>query len=290
MMRTKSSLVVQWLIVAGTVVCLGMMQGQNTRAPAPGGKPGPPPIAKKHLLVIGATGGFHHGSTSDGMATFWKMGKESHVWDTELKTDFDWITKKNPGSEAHSLPFFDAIVFVNTTGTMKLDEEQKKALLSFVHDDGKGLILAHAALDSNYDWPEWAEMTGGWFEAHPFNTVDAPVIVEDQNFPATRHFAKYIRMHDEMYSAKNWSRDKVNVLMRLNDSKMDFASRPRTRPDHDQAITWSKMYGKGRVFWSTFGHTKEAWENPDVLTMYQEAVKWALGLTEGSTESHPRVN
>jgi type 1 glutamine amidotransferase len=275
-------------ILGAALIGLAGISAQTPQAPVPGGKGGPPPIPKKHILVIGATSGFHHGSTSDGMASFWKMGKDSHVWDTELKTDFDWITTKAPGSEAHSLPFFDAIVFVNTTGNMKLDADQRKALLAFVHDDGKGIVLAHAALDSNYDWPEWAEMTGGWFDAHPFNTVDAPVVVEDQTFPATRHFPKLLHIYDEMYSAKNWSRDKVNVLIRIDDSKLDFNSRPRTRPDHDQAITWAKMYGKGRVFWSTFGHTKEAWENPDVVTMYTEAVKWVLGRTDGSTESHPK--
>jgi type 1 glutamine amidotransferase len=274
--------------LAAALIGLAGISAQTPQAPVPGGKGGPPPIPKKHILVIGATSGFHHGSTSDGMASFWKMGKDSRVWDTELKTDLDWITTKAPGSEAHSLPFFDAIVFVNTTGNMKLDADQRKELLAFVHDDGKGIVLAHAALDSNYDWPEWAEMTGGWFDAHPFNTVDAPVVVEDQTFPATRHFPKLMHMYDEMYSAKNWSRDKVNVLMRIDDSKLDFNSRPRTRPDHDQAITWAKMYGKGRVFWSTFGHTKEAWENPDVITMYTEAVKWVLGRTDGSTESHPK--
>ena len=53
-----------------------------------------------------------------------------------------------------------------STGDWKLDDEQKQALLSFVHDDGKGLVLAHAAIDANYNWPEFAEMTGGWFQAH----------------------------------------------------------------------------------------------------------------------------
>jgi type 1 glutamine amidotransferase len=264
--------------------------GRGAPAPVPGGRGGPSAVAKKHILVIGATGGFHHGSTSEGMAAFWKMGRDSQVWDTEIKTDFSWITRKQPGSEAHSLPFFDAVVFVNTTGSFGLNDEQKEALLSFVRDDGKGIVLAHAALDSNYDWPEWAEMAGGWFEAHPFNTLEAPIIVEDQTFPATRHFAKYIRIHDEMYSPKNWSRDKVNVLMRMNESKLDFASRPRTRPDKDQALAWAKMYGKGRVFYATFGHTKEAWDNPDIIRMYTEAVKWAVGLTDGSTDSHPKVN
>jgi type 1 glutamine amidotransferase len=284
--------------------------------------------------VIGQTmGSFHHGSTSEGVASFWKMGKDSNIWDTELKTDMEWVTKKDPGSEAHSLPYFDAIVFVNTTGNWKLDDEQKEALLSFIRDDGKGLVLVHAAIDSNYNWPEWAEMTGAWFNGHPWGTFEGPIIVEDQSFPAMRHFPKYLKLHDEMYSTKNWSRDKVNVLMRLDESKLNYTNpragsgppggataagvappaggapgaaragapagggaqgrgggEPSMRTDKDQAVAWAKMYGKGRVFYSTFGHTKEAWENPDILKMYTEAVKWVMGLTEGSTASHAKVN
>jgi hypothetical protein len=48
------------------------------------------------------------------------------------------------------------------------------------------------------------------------------------------------------------------------------------------------MYGKGRVFYSTLGHTEESWQDPDVRKMYFEAIKWALQMTEGSTASHPR--
>jgi hypothetical protein len=240
------------------------------------------------------TRGFHHGSTSDGMAAFWNLGKESAIWDTELKTDMEWVNKRQPGSEAHSLPFFDAVALVNCSGEWKLDDEQKQALLSYVHDDGKGLIVAHAALDANYDWPEYAEMIGGWFEAHPWGTFDASVITEDQTFPAMRHFPKHFRIIDEMYSPKQWSRDKVNVLMRLDETKLDYVT-PRStlkfaRPDKDQAIAWSKMYGKGRVFYSSFGHTKEAWDDPAVRQMYLEGVKWVMGRTEGSTTPHPKVN
>lgn len=331
----------------GAQVQAGQAQGPPAQAgqgraaggrgtPVPGGRGGPPAVAKKHLLVIGQTmGSFHHGSTSEGVASFWKMGKDSNIWDTELKTDMEWVTKKDPGSEAHSLPYFDAIVFVNTTGNWKLDDEQKEALLSFIRDDGKGLVLVHAAIDSNYNWPEWAEMTGGWFNGHPWGTFEGSIIVEDQSFPAMRHFPKYLKLHDEMYSTKNWSRDKVNVLMRLDESKLNYSNpragsgpqggtpgaggtppagsappagaaragapptggaqgrgggEPSMRTDKDQAVAWAKMYGKGRVFYSTFGHTKEAWENPDILRMYTEAVKWVMGLTEGSTASHPKVN
>jgi uncharacterized protein len=42
------------------------------------------------------------------------------------------------------------------------------------------------------------------------------------------------------------------------------------------------------VFYSTLGHTKEAWDDPDIQKMYFEAIKWSLGMTEGNTASHPR--
>lgn len=97
--------------------------------------------------------------------------------------------------------------------------------------------------------------------------------------------------HDEIYQAKNWSRDKCNVLLRLDENKLKYENNPRIhRADHDFAVAWSKMYGKGRVFYSTLGHTKESWDDPEIQKMYLESIKWVLGLTEGSTTPHPRVN
>jgi len=48
------------------------------------------------------------------------------------------------------------------------------------------------------------------------------------------------------------------------------------------------MYGKGRVFYSTLGHPNESWIDPDISKMYFEAIKWVLGLTEGSTAPHAK--
>ena len=36
------------------------------------------------------------------------------------------------------------------------------------------------------------------------------------------------------------------------------------------------MYGKGRVFYRTFGHAAETWDNPQIQKMYLEAIRWAL--------------
>jgi len=48
------------------------------------------------------------------------------------------------------------------------------------------------------------------------------------------------------------------------------------------------MYGKGRVFYRPSAILREAWSDPDIRKMYFEAIKWVLGMTEGTTASHPR--
>jgi uncharacterized protein len=259
--------------------------GQGALPPAPHVKQ----VVVKHVLVIGQTKGFEHDSISAAMAAVYNMGQESGLWDATLRTDAELLTKKDLGRNAKNLNYFDLIVFASTTGELDMDADQKRDMMSFIHDDGKGFVGIHAALDTNYNWPEYGEMIGGWFDQHPWMTFNAPIINEAPDFPAVRHFPREFVKYDEIYQPKDWSRDKVNVLLSLDPTRLDYSNNPRVhRTDHDFAVAWSKMYGKGRVFYSTLGHTQEAWQDPDVRKMYFEAIKWALGLTDGSTASHPR--
>ncbi len=262
--------------------------------PAPNPLIPPAPHAKtihlKHVLVIGETKGFEHDSVPTAMAAVYNMGQESGLWDTILRTDTELLTKKELKANAKNLNYFDLIVFASTTGELDMDDSQKSDMMSFIKEDGKGFVGIHAALDTNYKWPEYGEMIGGWFDQHPWFTFNAPIVVEDPNFPAVRHFPHEFVKYDEIYQPKEWSRDKVNVLMSLDASRLDYSNNPRIhRTDHDFAVAWSKMYGKGRVFYSTLGHTEESWQDPDIRKMYFEAIKWALGMTEGSTASHGKV-
>ena len=78
------------------------------------------------------------------------------------------------------------------------------------------------------------------------------------------------------------------MLQRLDETKLDLTKKNVKRTDKDFAVTWVKNYGNGRVFYSTLGHTTEAWDNPTVQRMYLEAIKWALKLTNGDATPRPR--
>jgi hypothetical protein len=75
--------------------------------------------------------------------------------------------------------------------------------------------------------------------------------------------------------------------MRLDASKLNLDNSRVHRTDKDFAVAWAKMYGKGRVYYSTLGHVEANWDDPRFQTMVTEAIKWALGLVDADISSRP---
>jgi len=130
-------------------------------------------------------------------------------------------------------------------------------------------------------------MIGGYFDEHPWNTFVAPILVEDPAFPGMQQWPRAFTLNDEIYQMKNFSRDNTRVLMRLDPSKLDLANPKVHRKDRDFAVTWTKMYGKGRVFYSTLGHVDANWDKPEMQKMFIEAIKWALHLVDADVTPRP---
>src|SRR5438445_4883522 len=234
---------------------------------------------KKHILVIGEEKGYRHESVSHAMATVERLGTETGLWDSTIRTDAEALTKKKLEYNAKNLNNFSA-VFVFTGGDLEMDAQQKSDFLSFIHEDGKGFIGIHSAAITFVDWPEYGEMIGIYYDEHPWGTFDAPVIVEDPAFPGMKQWPSAFTIDDEIYQIKDFSRTTTRVLMRLDPSKLDLANPRVHRKDGDFAVTWAKMYGKGRVFYSTLGHVEANWDRPEMQTMIVEAIKWVLKLVD----------
>ena len=204
-----------------------------------------------------------------------------------IRTDTQLITKKKLEGNAKNLDYFDAVVFY-TTGELDMDDSQKADLLSFVKDDGKGFVAVHSGTDTFYKWPEYGDMVGGYFDQHPWNTFDAPLIVEDPSFPGMKYMPKAFVMKDEIYQAKDFSRDKVRVLMRLDENKVDLTNKNVHRTDKDFAVMWVRNYGKGRVLYNALGHVDAVWDRPDIQKLWIDQMKWVLGEIPGDATPRPR--
>lgn len=258
------------------------------------------PAKPKRVLAIGdVQTGFQHDSVSHALATIERLGRSTGLFTTTIRTDSQLITKSKvwgvgnygPGgtnrNNAKNLDDFDAIFFYGI-GQGTLSAQQKTDLLTFVQDDGKGFVGAHTAIDAFFDWPEYGEMVGGFFDVHPWGVANGEIVVEEPTFPGFEKLPPRFPIRDEFYMTrlKPYSRAHVDVIARLDATKMDLTKKG-LRPDLDFPVAWAKKYGKGNVFWSTFGHPDEAWDDSRVQDMYMGALKWALGAEHYEPKPHP---
>jgi hypothetical protein len=229
---------------------------------------------KKHLLFIGQGVGYAHDSVSHAAITLGKIGQQSGLFDVTIRTDVELLTKKKLDGNRKNLDYFHAVFFY-TTGELPMDDSQKADFRSFIRDDGKGFLGTHAATDTFYKWAEYGELIGGYFDEHPWHQ-EVTVKVEDRSHPATRHFPPSFTITDEIYQFKNWSRDRIKVLMSLDNRSVDLTKKGVKRPDKDFGVAWYREYGKGRVFYCSLGHRESVWDRPDIQKMWLEAIRWAL--------------
>ncbi len=250
------------------------------------------PKKERTLLVFSVTNGYHHGSIPTGQAALKMLGEKTGAYKTVLSNDLS-------NFEPENIAKFDAICFLNTTGSVfvpkNLDklsaDEQKKAkkhakrlqksLMKHVKD-GAGFVGIHAATDTNYDWPEYGEMIGAYFNGHPWGAgtkVSIKVEPGRENNPLVAHMdGKNLNFKEEIYQFKEpYDSSKVGMLLRLDTEKSPMDRPGINRKDKDFGVSWVRNWGKGRVFYCSLGHNNHIYSNPKVLKLYLGGIQWALG-------------
>src|SRR5689334_11590167 len=277
MMKQRIAIVLSLVVVA--LLNVDALQGP----PGGGqGRGGQRPRTRKVVLAWADTrnGIAQHDSTSHALSVIERLGYESGLYDTYIRTDSNIISKtpKRTTGEAASggptLANVDAIFFMGHRD-VPIDEAQKKELLAFVHDEGKGFVAAHTGLTAFESWPEFGDLIGARYDGHPWHQLGT-VINTGGDSPITKHFPPTFTIDDEFYQAKSFSSD-ARVLLRLDVSKMPPHQELRNK---DFPLVWTKSYGKGRVMYSSFGHDASIYDNRDIAQMFLEGMKWALRLTE----------
>jgi type 1 glutamine amidotransferase len=252
---------------------IGDTEIARINAALPNVAPAKPKNARNVLIYTRATG-YYHASIPLGAKAFELMGQRTGAFtaiDSDDPTSFDPAKLKE----------IDAIVMMSTTGELfaekGLDTKAlRESLLSFVRS-GKGIVGIHAATDCSYEWPEYGEMMGGYFNGHPWGPVVLR-IDEPTNLVNAAFAGKPFAFREEMYTFKPpYLREKLRVLTSIDlaASKID---RGLNRPDdHDYAVSWIKRYGEGRVFYCSFGHGDQSFYDPTILRHFLAGTQFALG-------------
>ncbi|HZW08841.1 MAG TPA: ThuA domain-containing protein [Phycisphaerales bacterium] len=218
------------------------------------------------VLVYSRTAGFRHGNIPDGIEAIEKLGEE-HGFGVDATEDPTRFTEEN-------LDQYAAVVFLSTTGDV-LDPEQEKAFEAYIAK-GRGYVGIHAAADTEYDWPWYGELVGGYFQSHPAVQA-ADVRVEDREHPSTRHLPEIWRRTDEWYNYRENPRGKVHVLLTLDESSYENGEMGEDHP-----IAWCREFGGGRAWYTGGGHTSESFAEPDFLAHIVGGIRWAAGVAEAA--------
>jgi len=249
------------------------------RAAAPS-EPAVPPKKTRKLLVFSRLTGYRHKSVPWGAQAFRILGKNSGAYAALLSDD--------PAEfDRGRLEQFDAVLFNNNCGNPVQEPARRKNLLDFVAG-GRGLIGIHCA--AHIDWPALIDVLGGWSISHPWNAGSTVTLeIEYPEHPLTKMFRGPTCRHtDEIFQFDRYSRSRQRVLVSLDTRLTDMTVPGIVRKDGDFGLVWIRSHGKGRVFYSEFGHQKDVYWNPVILKHYLAGIQFALGDLQADTTPNPK--
>lgn len=221
------------------------------------------PLKGKKILVFSKTAGFRHSSIPYGIKAMLALGEKYGfaVDTTENATKF---TDEN-------LKQYKVVVFMNTTGDV-LDPSQQVAFERYIQAGG-GYVGIHAASDTEYSWPWYGKLMGGYFDGHPGKNVSnvqmGKFTVVDASHLSTKTLPSTFERKDEFYNFKDFNKE-VKVLISVDEQSYKEGKMGDFHP-----MSWYHEYDGGRAFYTNWGHTHETFSDEIPMNHIWGGLLWA---------------
>ena len=213
-------------------------------------------MTKKALMVWGGCDGHEPEQCIQIFAPYLR----EHGFEVEISDTLDAYLDRS------KMLALDLVVPVWTMGT--ITSEQEKGLLAAV-ESGVGIAGWHGGMaDSFRNSVDYQFMVGGQWVAHPGGVIDYEVNISDHEDPITAGLSDF-KMHSEQY------------YMHVDPSNQVLATTIFTG-EHCPWINgnvipviWKRMWGVGRVFYTSLGHVAKDFNVPEARTIVQRGMLWA---------------
>lgn len=140
-------------------------------------------------------------------------------------------------------------------------------------ENGGGLVAIHHTCGAFDGAQEFISLIGGEFARHGSGIFTATHVPGQEGHPALGGIEPFSTW-DETYVHKNLNNDRTDLQVR------DEKGRP-------ESWTWVRDQGKGRVFYTAYGHDGRTWEKPGFQKMITAATIWATDRTPPANEDLP---
>lgn len=223
---------------------------------------------RKVLLVYGGWEGHDPGPCKDLFEPWLrKIG-----WDVVVSNTLESYTDKE------LMDSLDLVIQIWTMG--EISKEQSQGLIRAVKEKGVGMAGWHGGMcDSFRSNTEYQFMTGGQWVAHPGGGIKYEVNITDHEDPITKGLQDF-KMNSEQYYMHVDPAAKVIATTTFSGqhaSWIDGVVMP---------AVWKKVYGKGRIFYTTLGHKAGDFKVPELFELTKRGILWAA---ESKHETTPNL-
>ena len=174
---------------------------------------------------------------------------------------------------------FDVVVhnecFANTT-----DPDYIRSITS-VHKAGVHSVVIHCAMHTYRaaKIEDWREFLGVTSRRHEHQSTYPVKVIEDTH-PIMKGFpADYKTPKDELY-----------VIERVGPNTKVLATSPSEKTEDSPPVFWTNLYGKARVFGTTYGHSNETFEDKVFLDTLTRGILWSAGRIKSESPKEKKKN
>lgn len=210
---------------------------------------------KSALIVQGGWQGHHPAEVAEIL----KAGLEQHEFQVDVADSLDAYLDPD-------LPRRDLIVPIWTMGTITGDQ---LGGLTRAVEAGAGLGGVHGGMcDSFREATLYQFMTGGQWVAHPGNAgVTYTVQITQPDHPICAGVEDFEITSEQYYLHV----DPANEVL----ATTVFEPKPQVPAPVTMPVTWTKVWGQGKVFYCSLGHVPEDLALPMANKMIVQGLVWA---------------
>ncbi len=152
---------------------------------------------------------------------------------------------------------YDGLMFYgNWQQNEAMDPAQEKALLGYVEDGGAFLPI-HCASACFGGSDAFVKLVGGRFKSHQTGVFTTTITAPEH--PVMRGYSGF----------ETW--DETYVHDRQTDDRTILQVRDK------EPWTWVRSQGKGKVFYTAYGHDMRCWEQPAFHDLLRRGILWSVG-------------
>lgn len=153
------------------------------------------------------------------------------------------------------------VLYANTTN---IAPAQESALLEYVAGGG-GFIPLHCASYCFLNSPAYIDLVGAQFSKHGGEVFTTEIVAP--NHPIMQGFGGFQSWDETYIHTKHNERNRTVLEVRKQGGQAEGRDA--------EPWTWVRAQGKGRVFYTAWGHDERTWSNPGFQNLVERGIRWA---------------